>query len=379
MATPSITSKKLFNESRFRRLMKEEDIAAAIAFSPANITYMSGYHNVDMKILPDRMKAIISTREGDPTLIINGNQNVVDTFVEDVRRYFLYDGTVDPGLRTLIDTLREMEYVGERIGIEKRYATAHTLETLQREFPKVHWVDADKLFERARQVKTPGEIELMRHAAQTTDKAIAMAYRGARPTDTEKAVGDAMSYNVMRFGADIVAFNIVASGQRLTSGHHMGAPVPLEPGTLMRCDFGGNFRGYYSDLARMAVIGKPSQRQKDAYSRYFEVHQRTLDYVKPGVTGEDIFNFACSAYRDVSLSLPVMGGHSIGLKIHERPLIVPGDSWEVEEGMVMCIETVSAVEKYNEHYHLEDMVVVTRDGLDVLSDYSDISNLLPID
>ena len=254
--------KAFFNEARFRGLMDESDLAAVIATSPANITYTSGYHNVDMKLLPERMKAVILPRDGDPVLMLNGNKNTVDTFIEDVRRYPLYEGVMDPGLWSLVDVLRTMELVDEKIGVEMRYVTGHTLGVLQKEFPRVRWVGADDILERTRQVKTEAEIELMRHAARVTDRAIAMAYRSATPTDTEKSVGDAMSYNVMRFGADIVAFNILASGKRMTAGHHTGAAVPLEPGGLMRCDFGASFQGYYSDLARLAVVGKPDSRQQ---------------------------------------------------------------------------------------------------------------------
>ena len=279
---------------------------------------------------------------------------------------------------SLVDVLRTMELVDEKVGIEMRYVTGHTLGVLQKEFPRVRWVGADDILERTRQVKTEAEIELMRHAARVTDRAIAMAYRSATPTDTEKSVGDAMSYNVMRFGADIVAFNILASGKRMTAGHHTGAAVPLELGGLMRCDFGATFQGYYSDLARLAVVGKLDSRQRDTYARYLDIHHRTLDFVKPGVTGEEIFDFACGLYRKHGLSLPMMGGHSIGLVIHERPVIIPGDDWEVEEGMTMCIETVSSVEEHNEHYHLEDMIVVRDKGVEVLSDYTPLDTPIEI-
>jgi hypothetical protein len=68
MAAQKIDKKELFNESRFQSLIQEEDVAAVIASSPANITYTSGYQNVDMKLLPERMKAVILPREGSPTL-----------------------------------------------------------------------------------------------------------------------------------------------------------------------------------------------------------------------------------------------------------------------------------------------------------------------
>ena len=82
MATQKIDKKELFNEARFQSLMQESDVAAVIASSPANVTYTSGYQNVDMKILPERMKAVILPREGNPTLMLNGNRNTVDTFIE---------------------------------------------------------------------------------------------------------------------------------------------------------------------------------------------------------------------------------------------------------------------------------------------------------
>ena len=57
---------------------------------------------------------------------------------------------------------------------------------------------------------------------------------------------------------------------------------------------------------------------------------------------------------------------------------MPGDSWEVEEGMVIFIETVSSVNEYDEHYHLEDMVAVTKNGMEILSDYASLDALTVI-
>ena len=189
-----------------------------------------------------------------------------------------------------------------------------------------------------------------------------------------------MSHNVMRLGADIVAFNIHASGARSMKGHFLGADIPLEKGTIMRCDFGALFDGYFTDLARMAVVGKPSQRQKDTYAKVFEIQQRSLSAVRPGITGQDLYQSSLKAYSDLKFGSRPMVGHSIGLSIHERPILAPSEDWEIQEGMVLCIENGSmGIKEYGERYHIEDTVVVTTNGYDMLSDYSDTRDMTVIE
>ncbi|MDP6403426.1 MAG: Xaa-Pro peptidase family protein [SAR202 cluster bacterium] len=378
MSDISIPNKDLFNEARLKRLMKEEGLSAVIGFSPANVTYLSGYHNIDMILLPELMHAAIYPLDGEPTLLLYDNMNPFQTFVNDVRR-FQGSAEEDIALSSLVEILREKNFSGEKIGVEKRYMPAHNWEVLKREFPEVQWADSTDVMERTRNVKTPKEIEVLRAAARATDEAIFMAYSNARPTDTEKSVGNAMSYNVMRLGADIVSFNILASGQRITRGHFLGEDVLLEPGTLMRCDFGALFNGYFTDLARMAVVGKPSERQRETYARFYEAHQRSLAAVRPGITGEGLFDASMKGYQDLGLGPRGMVGHSIGLVIHERPVLATGEPWEVEEGMVMCIENGSIEEKYAERYHIEDAILVTKNGYEILSDYTDSTKMVVID
>ena len=75
MSEISIPNKDLFNEARLKRLMKEEGLAAVIGMSPANVTYMSGYHNLDMLILPEILSAVIWPLEGEPTFMVYDNKN----------------------------------------------------------------------------------------------------------------------------------------------------------------------------------------------------------------------------------------------------------------------------------------------------------------
>ena len=374
----SIENKDLFNEARLKQLMKEEDLSAVIGLSPANVTYLSGYHNIDQHILPEIMHAVIYPLEGEPTFMLYVNYNPIETFVKDLRRFPGYADR-ETAIMTLMDILHEKGLSGERVGIEKRYLSAHNWDVLQKEFPEVHWTDGTDVIERTRHIKTPAEVELLRAAVRSTDRAIFMAYTGARPTDTEKSVGDAMSHWAMRMGADIVSFNVIASGQRSDWGHFLGADVPLEMGSVMRCDFGAMYQGYFTDLARMAVVGQPSQRQKDTYARFLEVQKESIAAARPGVTGEELFNVSIESHLKRGLGDRRMVGHSVGLAIHERPIASPGEPWVVEEGMVMCIENGSLETRYSERYHIEDTVLITKDGYELLSDYTSTDEMVVIE
>jgi Xaa-Pro aminopeptidase len=111
------------------------------------------------------------------------------------------------------------------------------------------------------------------------------------------------------------------------------------------------------------------------------VQRRTIEATRPGVTAKELFDTATQAYRDLGIGTRVMVGHSIGLVIHERPLLAPGETWTVEEGMVMCIENGStgATYDHNERYMTEDMIVVTKYGCELLSDYGSTEELLVIE
>ena len=56
-----------------------------------------------------------------------------------------------------------------------------------------------------------------------------------------------------------------------------------------------------------------------------------------------------------------------------------GERWEVEEGMVMCIENGSVEEEYDERYHIEDTILVTKNGYEMLSDYTSTMEMTVID
>jgi Xaa-Pro aminopeptidase len=370
---------KLTDTSRIQRLIREAKLDGVIATSPYNVTHTSGYYNLDQRLLPEHLHACLWPAQGDPVLVIPARERKLETFVRDVRTYPAYGGPPHRDIGLLAEAVRDRVGANARVGIDLESLPAFHYTQLMKQMPEVTLESADELLERMRNIKTAEEVRVMRDAAAGTDKAIAEGYAEAAAGDTEKKVVDGIDFHTLRNGAETVAFNIIASGPRSVLGHHRGEDVPISKGDIVRVDYGGIFSGYFTDLARMAVVGKPSDRQRSIYERCLHIQQKCIEECRPGTTGHEIDALARRLYAEAKMPLTRnMFGHSIGLTVHERPVFAPGDDLPLEPNMVICVENGWNDAEHRERYHIEDMVLVTKDGPRVISDQFDSSRLFVI-
>jgi Xaa-Pro aminopeptidase len=113
------------------------------------------------------------------------------------------------------------------------------------------------------------------------------------------------------------------------------------------------------------------------YRDLWEIHERVIAAAKPGVRASDLYWLCREAFekRDMTLSLSHIG-HSVGLGLHESPMICPKDDTNLKEGMMLNLEP--AVRDETGTYHVEDLVEITATGGRVLSRWADWSELLVV-
>jgi Xaa-Pro aminopeptidase len=194
---------------------------------------------------------------------------------------------------------------------------------------------------------------------------------------TEREIGVRMSSELVLGGAEMQAFQVLAAASNACSTHARAGDYALRSGDLMRTDFGGVFPGgYYSDLARTISVGPASPRQRDTYRKVWDEHERLISMLRPGVTGREIYESHKARWQ--ALGWPMARphiGHSLGIGLHEEPLLMPGDTTPLEPGMCMAVEPNYLVPE-TEKYHVEDLVLVTDGAPRVLSRTADWSILL---
>ncbi len=117
----------------------------------------------------------------------------------------------------------------------------------------------------------------------------------------------------------------------------------LRPGDLVRLEVGCVFKGYYSAVARTAVMGEPTALQDARHAAILAVEQAAVDAIRHGVTVGAVFDSAIRAVSEGDLPAHERPhvGHGIGLDAAEPPWLVPSCSALLETGMVLRVEAAS--------------------------------------
>lgn len=367
--------------ARLGPLIDDERLDAVVAVSPENVFYASGVPIMTQRLIPSRLAFVVVTPDDGASMVvcsIEMAQVEVESWISDVRGYIEF---ADSPVAVLADLLREKGLSRARIGFETASLGHRYFAELTSLLPEATIIDGDDLFLRARAVKTPFELALYERAAAATERAIRETFTSARIGDTEIQLAERLEGRVRLEGADGVAFTVLAAGPNARLAHPSPGSVALSAGDLLRTDFGGYFgaryAGYMTDLARTAIVGPPTAAQTSTYDRLFEVHLSLLEALRPGIAARDIFEVARRGFEahDLPFRMPHVG-HSIGLAIHEEPMLNPLTATELQEGMVLAIEPITSTD--DGIFHVEDLVAITADGARVLSSTRDWAQLMSV-
>ena len=172
---------------------------------------------------------------------------------------------------------------------------------------------------------------------------------------------------------------IVASGAEGALGHASGSG-PIDAGDPIVVDIApqDEASGYFGDVTRTFVKDEPDGWTRERYDLTREAHAAALDAIEPGVTGEAVNEVVCDVFEregyptlrtDESTSdgFTSSTGHGVGLDLHERPKLSWGGQ-ELQPGHVVTVEP-GLYEEGVGGVRLEDLVVVTAEGYENLTDY----------
>jgi Xaa-Pro aminopeptidase len=241
--------------------------------------------------------------------------------------------------------------------------------------PAEELVDVRPLLDSLRTVKDDAEMVRMRRAIGITALAHRAAMQAARPNMYEYQLEAVIEYTFRDNGADRVGFpSIVGSGPNSTTLHYDINRRRMAAGDMVVMDIGAEYGQYTADVTRtIPVGGEFSPRQRDIYELVLGAQQAAIDAVRPGVTFQDL-NGIARAYIDEH-SGNLCGGqscnryflhglsHHLGMRVHDV-----GDSrLPLQVGMVFTIEPGLYINEENLGIRIEDDILVTETGGEILS------------
>lgn len=351
-----------------RKLMKEEEIDVLIALSPENVLYSSGANIITQTMLRERLALTVFTQTEEPTLIVCSIEESLvreDSWIKDVRTYTEFK---ESPIETLVNVLNEKGLKNPMIAIEKKYLSLHFYEELVERLNHTQFYPSEIIFDRLRAIKNPVEIDILRYAATVTREAMDEVFSNVKHGDTEKQVANRLTNALFEKGADEHAFIVLSTGKRSKIIHPDPQDIPIEAGDVIKVDFGGKFNGYYSDVARTYIVGESTERKRYVLSSLAEIHQELIKSAKVGVRFADLYYLCKERFQEKGLAFTMPHiGHSMGIALHEEPIISPLNQSVLEENMILNIEPICIDEESDSGYHLEDLVLITKDGPEVLT------------
>ena len=377
-----MAGQRIMNVPRFREHMERAGLNAVVLASPENVFYTSGAMITTQRSLRDRLAFSVLTSGLDAVFVVCNIEESLSkkaSWIPDVRSYVeRKEHPVD----ALASALREKGWERGRLGYEARFLPAGQFEGLRQALPQATWVPADDMIISVRAVKTPEEVERFRNAARTTERAIQDAFVRARPGDTEKSVNDRIMINMLEGGADSLTHSVFGTGENALHAHAVPGSHPLTPGTVGRVDSGAEFGGYTSDLARSVGVGKVPDYMLDAYKRLRAIERSTIEFLRPGRTGAEVFTFCKEAFarQGLKFAMPHIG-HGLavlGGEMHEEPNLHPYCKVPLEAGMVIDVEPFYWDWDRKFALHIEDTALVTDKGAVILSDATNTEELFLI-
>ncbi|MBI3964956.1 MAG: aminopeptidase P family protein [Chloroflexi bacterium] len=356
------------NVPRLQEALRQHGLDAVVASSVENVYYTCGVIFFIQRIVPERMTCIVTPASGDQTLVtvhVEDRLAEANAWVRDQRTYREFEV---PAMTLLAEVLRERGLGQAKIGYEARHLAAAYVDDLRRLLPGATLVPGDEVFEEVRRIKLPHEIDILRYAARSSVKAVQSAFALSRAGDTETQVRDRMRATLADLGGH-EAFIQIKTGPNTLIPHHYGTERRFADGEVVHADCSGYFGAYLSDLARTGIAGCASQMQQDLYAKLFDALRSAIERATPGTPAGAVYDHCKAQLQRAGLDFRMPHvGHSLGLGYHEHPVFRPEDRTPLEAGMVMDVEP-GVVGPDNQQYHVEDTILITEQGAEILSDY----------
>jgi Xaa-Pro aminopeptidase len=258
-----------------------------------------------------------------------------------------------------------------RLGFDDADLSVRAHAKLAEALSDVELVAAGGMVEALRAVKDDLEVARIRAAAQLADDALEEVLEQGLVGRTEREVAFALEMAMRRRGADELSFgSIVAAGDNGALPHASPRDVRIPPDVLVTIDWGARHEGYCSDCTRTFATGEAiGDDARAVYALVQRAQQAALNAVRPGPTGKEI-DAVAREIIDAAGHAEHFGhglGHGVGLAVHEGPrLSRRGGDAALEAGNVVTVEP-GVYLPGDLGVRIEDLVVVTPDGHDVLS------------
>lgn len=371
-----------------RAQLKSRNIVAAVLFDPTHVRYATGSRNMQIYSARNPARYAFVPAEGPVVLFeFFGAEHLATELptIDEIRpataiSYYFCDDHLKQTTNAWAAEIDELVRAcgggtGDYVAIES--ATSHAAFALVDRGYRV--CDAQVPLERARAIKVPNEIKMVRSSLRAVETGVHKLEAAIRPGATENEVWSILHQHIIATDADYVETRLMNSGPRTNPWFQECSDRVMQAGELVALDTDvvGRY-GYYADFSRTFLCGDQpaTARQRELYAMAHEQIHTNMANVAAGASFREYAERAWQIPAPYKARRYFALAHGVGMTgeypyiVHREDIDTKGYDGVMEPGMTLCIESYIGHEDGGEGVKLEQQLYIRDDGqVELLSDY----------
>jgi Xaa-Pro dipeptidase len=353
--------------TQLRNAMAQAELDAVAVNPGPTLIHLTGvsFH------LMERPIVLIVKREDDPVMVLPEFEMTKAAVIPFKTQSFTYGENPAEWGGVFREAVQSLGLKQAKIGVEPRQMRLLEFNFVKQAAPGAQFPDASEALASLRLRKDESEVAAMRHAVKVAQSALESILPTIKVGATEREIASALTMALLQHGSDSeLPFSpIVCAGPNSANPHATPSDRRIQKGDLLLVDWGATTEGYISDLTRTFAVGQVDSELQKIAEIVLKANQAGCAAGRPGVPCANVDNAARAEIENAGYGeyFTHRTGHGIGMEGHEEPymrgdnmnMLYPGMAYTVEPGIYL--EGRGGV-------RIEDNVVVTKTGVDVLSD-----------
>ncbi|GMQ76400.1 MAG: Xaa-Pro peptidase family protein [Gammaproteobacteria bacterium] len=385
-APTDLDAVRMYRLDRVRAELEKHDYAAIVLYDQLNTRYATDATNMQIWCSHNENRYVYVPAEG-PVIVFEyaGLEHLSEGLpgVDEVRSatcwYYFAAGArcqemVTAWAAEIADLVSQHGGGNKRVAIDRCGPLG--VQELARHGISIH--DGFEVMEVAREIKSPGEIVLMRHAIDVCEQGLEAMREALRPGITENALWARLHEKNIALGGEWIETRLLSSGPRTNPWFRESSMRVIEKGDMVSVDTDlvGPY-GYCCDISRSWVCGegRASDEQRRLYAAAVAEIAHNTALLKPGMTYRELAERAWKIPGEFYENRYSSVMHGVGL-CDEYPAIkhlgdfeAKGYDGVIQPGMTLCVESYIGTSGGHEGVKLEEQVLITEDGHETLSNY----------
>jgi Xaa-Pro dipeptidase len=378
---------------RVREQMAAHSLDACVLLDPVNIRYATGARNMQVFHSRNPARYLFVPLSGPVILhefvgcahLAEGLETIDDIRPAITASYVASGAAIATVERAWAKQVAALvrEHCGARtaVGIERVNAGA----ALALRDEGFHLCDAQAPLERARAVKSADELKCVRESVRATEVAVARLRAAMRPGLSENELWSVLHQGVIALGGDYIETRLLSSGSRTNPWFQETGDRRLRENELVALDTDVvGCHGYYCDFSRTFHTGPadPTPHQRELYRVAHEQVHHNMQLLRAGTSFREYSEWAWKIPERFVANRYYVSAHGCGMTgeypylYHSMDFEQSGYDGVIEPGMTLCVESYIGEEGGSEGVKLEQQLVITEDGRELLSTFPFDSALL---